>query len=319
MPMIGSTIRLMRPWEWVKNVFVLPAPIFAIATVLEEPGHDLGSIVAATAGAFFAFCLVASGFYCINDAADAAEDRRHPAKRHRPIASGRVGKQTGYFMGGGLVTASLVVAGLVNHALLATLSLYALLQILYNLRLKRIVFVDVATVASGFALRAAAGAVAIEIQISIWMLLSIFFLCLFMGFTKRLSDMVTASRTETGWESPAGYVSRVELEWLLGVSSVLATMTYLVYSLSPHAHNIFGDRTMGFALLTPLVLIALHGLYRRARAGLSDSLLRALGEDRSVRNAIVLFALGTLAVLYLPYLERALSAVFFLSGTDAGP
>jgi 4-hydroxybenzoate polyprenyltransferase len=311
----------MRPWEWVKNVFVLPALAFALPTLLQESGRPLFGLLAATAGAFAAFSLVASGFYCINDALDAGRDALHPSKRHRPIASGRVTPATGYALGAGLVGLALALAALVNVGLLAIIAGYGVLQVLYNAEMKRIPLVDVLAVATGFALRGAAGAVAIRIQISIWLVLCILFLCLFLGFTKRLSDLRAAEAVEgegAQWTSPAGYHDQAELEWLLGISTVLALMMYVMYSLSTHAREIFGIRAMGFTLLSPLMLIAMYRLYRRARQGASDSILAALRGDRGVRWAIGLFAAGTLATLYVPFVERVLNSVFLFSQTGGG-
>jgi 4-hydroxybenzoate polyprenyltransferase len=319
--MIKSLLELMRPWEWVKNVFVLPALIFALPTLLQEPDRPIIGLLVATAGAFAAFSLVASGFYCINDALDAGQDALHPTKCKRPIASGLVTPATGYALGAGLVVLSLLLAALVNPGLLAIIGGYGVLQILYNAELKRIPLVDVLAVATGFALRGAAGAVAIRIQISIWLVLCILFLCLFLGFTKRLSDLRAAEAVEGGgarWRSPAGYQDRAELEWLLGISTVLALMMFMMYSLSTHAREIFGVRAMGFTLLSPLILVAMYRLYRRARQGASDSILAALRADRGVRWAVGLFGAGTLVTLYVPFVERVLASVFLFSRTGGG-
>jgi 4-hydroxybenzoate polyprenyltransferase len=319
--MTRSLLQLMRPWEWAKNVFVLPALVFALPTLLREGDRPIFALVAATAGAFAAFSLVASGFYCINDALDAERDALHPHKRGRPIASGRVAPATGYLLGGVLVALSLLVAAVVNLGLLAIIAGYGILQVLYNAELKRIALVDVLAVATGFALRGAAGAVAIQIQISIWLVLCILFLCLFLGFTKRLSDLQAARAAEgegMRWRSPAGYRDRAELEWLLGISTVLALMMYVMYSLSTHAREIFGVRALGLTLLSPLILIAMYRLYRRARQGASDSILAALRADRGVRWAIGLFGAGTLVTLYVPLVERVLDGVFLTSGSAGG-
>jgi 4-hydroxybenzoate polyprenyltransferase len=192
--------------------------------------------------------------------------------------------------------------------------------VLYNARLKRVMLVDVVTVALGFALRAAAGAVAIEIPISVWLLLCVFFLCLYLGFVKRLCDLVAAEHEAgTTWHSPAGYRSRHELDWLLGVSGVLAVVTYLMYAMSAHAWRLFGLRAFGFAVMTPLVLIAMHRFYRRAGLGSSDSPLAALREDRIVLASITLFVAGTVLSLYAPGLDTLFGKVFVSVHGTAGP
>ncbi|MHC5002336.1 MAG: UbiA prenyltransferase family protein [Planctomycetota bacterium] len=326
--MTPAIIRLIRPGDWVKNVFVLVAPVFAlppfIGTLTDDPaGVDVGPVgpaLAATAAAFVAFCLLSSGFYCINDVFDVRSDRMHPVKRRRPVATGEVGLRTAAVLGVALVAGGILLGALINLALAVILLIYAVLQVLYNVRLKRAMLVDVVTVATGFALRAAAGAVAIEVQISIWLLLCVFFLCLYLGFVKRLCDLTSAeAQGSAGWTPAAGYDDRSELNWLLGISAVLAIVTFLMYTLSGHAQEIFGARAVGLSLLTPLVIISIHRFYRRARVGLSDSPLAALREDRAVMASVILFAAGTLATLYVPGMDRAIVSLFYLTGEAGSP
>jgi 4-hydroxybenzoate polyprenyltransferase len=304
-------VRLMRPGDWVKNVFVLPALVFSLSSPRPE-GFSLVTPIVDTALAFVAFCLIASGFYAINDVFDAEKDRLHPVKRRRPVASGAVSRRAALALGIGLIAGSAVLAALVNKALVLTLVAYAALQLSYNGGVKRVMLVDVVAVAAGFALRATAGAVAISVQISVWLLLCVFFLCLYLGFIKRLCDLASAAAEEDGtWRSPAGYDDRSELNWLLGVSAVVAIVTYLMYALSPHAWTLFGAKSFGFALLSPLVMITIHRFYRRASRGTSDSPLAALLEDRVVLASVVLFSAGVVVTLYVPFVERILERVFF--------
>lgn len=297
-------IRVMRLGDWAKNVFVLPAVVFS--DKLSEPG----AIVQAAA-AFAAFCLLSSGFYAINDVIDAERDRAHPIKRQRPVASGAVSPRAAVTLGLACALAGLGLGWMVNLPLVAILLSYAVLQVLYNALLKRVVFVDVVAIAIGFSLRAAAGAVAIEVEMSIWLLLCVFFLCLYLGFVKRLCDISSAGQgRDVQWRPSAPYDDRNELDWLLGISAVLAVVAYLMYTLSSHAWQLFGARALGLALLSPLVLIAIHRFYRRARQGTSDSPLSALRQDRAVLAAVVLFVLGVFASLYLDFVQTILEKLF---------
>ncbi len=318
--MILAIVRLCRPADWVKNIFVLPALIFALPTLQAEHQVDVAPLAGATAVAFIAFCLLSSAFYCINDALDVREDRLHPVKRTRPVASGEVPVTVALAVGAGLAVVALGLSLAVNALLFQTLVLYALLQTLYNWRLKRVMFVDVVAVAIGFGLRAAAGAVAIEVQISIWLLLCVFFLCLYLGFIKRLFDLTSAEldgRSE--WKAPAGYRDRFELNWLLGFSATLAVTTYLMYALSLHTRMLFGNKAIGLAVLVPLVVITVHRFYHRAMNGLSDSPLDAIRSDRVVLVSIVLFITGTLVTLYVPAVEAVFTQVFYVAGSDGSP
>lgn len=297
-------IRVMRPGDWAKNVFVLPAVVFS--DKLSEPGAIVQAAVA-----FAAFCLLSSGFYAINDVLDAERDRAHPIKRQRPVASGAVSPRAAVTLGVACALAGLGLGWMVNLPLVAILLSYAVLQVLYNALLKRVVFVDVVAIAIGFSLRAAAGAVAIEVEMSIWLLLCVFFLCLYLGFVKRLCDISSAAQAhDIVWRPSAPYNDRDELNWLLGISAVLAVVAYLMYTLSSHAWELFGARALGLALLSPLVLIAIHRFYRRARQGTSDSPLSALRQDRAVLAAVVLFVLGVFASLYLDFVQTILEELF---------
>jgi 4-hydroxybenzoate polyprenyltransferase len=317
--MIRSIVTLMRPGDWVKNAFILLAPIFALPAIFASGAPAGGvflDVVVNTAIAIVAFAAISSGFYCINDALDVAIDRQHPVKCQRPVATGAIPAGAAVVLGLILIVVSLGIAALDNSDLVMTLGLYALVQLLYNLGLKRVMLVDVVMVAIGFGLRAAAGAVAIQVQVSIWMILCVFFLCLFLAFTKRLFDMSSAEAAGVDWKAPAGYQDRNELNWLLGVSAVLAIMTYVMYTLSPHAISIFGPRAVGLALLTPLVFIAMHRFYQRAMQGRSDSPLDALIEDRAVLVSIVVFAVGTIVTLYVPAVAELLTSLFYADGSS---
>jgi len=304
-------VRLMRPGDWTKNSFVLLAFIFWLANAVRtQQTGEWPAKVGHAALAFAAFCLVASAFYAINDAIDAEKDRGHPVKRNRPVASGAVGRGAAVALGIALAAGSVAVAGIVGKALVAAIALYGALQLLYNGGLKRIPVVDVITIATGFALRAAAGAVAIDVQISLWLVLCVFFLCLFLGWTKRMCDLVSAERAGSAWRSSADYRGRDELQWLLGVSAVLTTLMYLSYTLSTHSWELYGPRAHGLALLTPLVFLAIHRFWRRANDGSSDSPLDALRSDRVVLGSIVLFFALLGVVLFMPAAGDVLGRVF---------
>lgn len=302
--MVRDLIRVMRTGDWAKNVFVLPAVVFSERlSEAEAMGH--------AALAFAAFCLLSSGFYALNDVVDRESDRRHPIKRHRPVASGAVSPKSATILGLSCAAMGLALGWVVNLPLVAVLLTYAVLQILYNALLKRVLLVDVVTIAIGFSLRAAAGAVAIDVQMSIWLLLCVFFLCLYLGFIKRLCDISSSTKTQnSSWRPAAPYDNPSELNWLLGVSAVLAVVAYLMYTLSDWAWGRFGAGTFGLALLTPLVLIAIHRFYRRASKGMSDSPLAALRQDRAVLVSVVLFVLGVLGSLYLEIVPEVLDTLF---------
>ena len=309
----------MRPGDWTKNSFVLLAFIFWAANAVRTEGTDeVVSRGLDALRAFAAFSLAASGFYAINDAIDAEKDRQHPVKSRRPVASGAVSRGFAVGLGVVLEACALALAATLSKELVAAVALYGVLQLFYNLKLKRIPVVDVTTIATGFALRAAAGAVAIDVRISVWLVLCVFFLCLYLGFIKRMCDLVSAERAQSAWKPSADYRGRDELQWLLGISAVMTVLMYLSYTLSDHAQSLFGPRATGLALLAPLVLIAIHRFWRRANEGSSDSPLDALRSDGVVLSAILLFVALLGVVLFVPQAATALDGVFLSNMRGAG-
>ena len=313
---VDAVIRLLRPGDWLKNLFVVPAFFFALPMVRREaiasgepaPWADL---VVLTILTFIAFCLVASAVYAFNDVCDAASDRNHPIKRKRPVASGQLTAAQALAISLILVVAGLVLGFFIGLGVGVILAVYLLLQLGYNAGLKRIMLLDTSVLAAGFGLRSAAGALAISVPISIWLLGCVFFLTLYLAFTKRLCDLSSEElRGDGSWRSPAGYNNRIELNWLLGVSATLAMVAYLVYAMSDHAYDLFGPRAFGFALLSPLVLIAIHRFYRVSSEGRIDSPLDALISDGVLAIAVVVFGIGILIVLYVPQVHELLGEIF---------
>ena len=314
MKIVAAFVRLMRPGDWAKNVFVVIPFVFWLAGDGRGEGSVLGQGLR-TFAVVVAFSLVGGGFYAINDALDAEEDRKHPKKSRRPVASGLISPRAATIFGVVCVLGGLTLAGLVRPSVLVLLGVYALVQVLYNAKLKRVRLVDVTTVASGFVMRSMAGALAIGIAVSIWLVVVVYALTLFLGFVKRLGDLRSVELARKGgaaveWKPRAGYDSAEDLNWLLAVTGSVTMMAYLLYALSDHARGIFGVRASGFALLSPLVFIVIHRLYLRANVGKADSPVSAIVADHSASVATMLFGMGVLAVLYVPQVSSALGALF---------
>ena len=285
-------LHLMRPTDWLKNLLVLAALVFGSRLTLWTEFR-------AAASATIAFTFLSAGFYAINDALDRVSDRAHPLKRHRPVARGTIASGNAMLFGTALIAVGCSAGFLISGKVGLVLILYALLQVVYNAGLKRVPFYDVAVLSVGFVLRAAAGAAAIHAHISVWFMLGVYFLCLYLGFIKRMADLTTAlNNGAVAWHSPAGYDDLTELNWNAAVSGALAVATYLAYTLSNHAQVIFGYKALLFALLSPLVIVAMQRLYRRARQGCSDRPLDAFTQDAGFRMSVLLFVAITILMLY---------------------
>ena len=314
--MLPAPLKLLRPGDWAKNAFVVLPAVFWLAGEGRGAAPELvEEQLFRVALTVVAFSMAGSGFYAINDALDAEEDRKHPTKRRRPVASGKISPGAAVALGVALIAGGLVVAWWIRTLVFAVIVAYVLLQVAYNVRLKRVRLVDVVTVASGFVLRAISGSLALGILASMWLVVVVFALTLYLGFVKRLGDLraaelEAAGGSLSGWKPRAGYDSSEDLNWLLAVTGAVTTMSYLMYSLSDHAREIFGVRANGFALLAPLVFIVIHRLYLRANSGKADSPITAVAADRSARTATALFIAAVLAVLYWAPVSELLGSVF---------
>lgn len=244
--LVPGLIRAARPRQWTKNVLVLAAPL-AGGVILQS------AIAASVAVAFLAFCLSASGVYLVNDALDVDADRAHPRKQHRPVASGVVPVSTALVVGAALLLAGLVTSSLVSPRLILVVLVYEVLQVSYCLWLKHEAVLDIAVVASGFLLRAIAGAVAADVVPSQWFLLVAAFGSLFMVAGKRYAEMVLEGRNDATRRALGSYTS----SYLRFVWSLAATVVVVTYCL--WAFEIAGDAA-GWATVSiaPFVLAILR-------------------------------------------------------------
>ncbi|MFW6062013.1 MAG: UbiA prenyltransferase family protein, partial [Planctomycetota bacterium] len=223
----GVLLRLMRPTHWVKNVLVLLPVVFAMR--IADPAAWLWAGLAAAA-----FCLAASAVYIVNDIRDAAQDGLHPVKCHRPIASGAVSPRAAWGLAAVLTGGALGLSLLAGWAVLVFVAAYLLLQAAYTTLLKYRMLVDVMAIAMGFVLRAVAGAVAIRAEVSPWLVICAFTLCLFMGFCKRRNEMASindCAQAERFRATLAGYTPEL-LTHLITLSAGVAIVAYLLYATS---------------------------------------------------------------------------------------
>lgn len=219
----AGALRLLRPKQWAKNVLVFAAP--GAAGVLTEPTALLHTLIA-----FVAFCMAASGTYCLNDARDVEADRVHPTKRLRPIASGAVPLALGRALGVGLVLAGILVAALAGGwELPAVVAGYVALTTAYTLKLKHVAVVDLAAVAAGFVLRAIAGAAATDVVVSEWFLIVASFGSLFMVAGKRSAELARGPDSFEARATLAEY-STPYLTYVRSVASGVAMLSYCLWA-----------------------------------------------------------------------------------------
>ena len=234
--MIKSILRLTRPKQWIKNMFVF-IPMFFGGELF-----DLHSVWLAVL-TFFAFSLVASSIYCYNDIVDIDADRNHPVKCMRPIASGEVSIRLGYILmtltfclGMGVL---LLLPPEVMSQVMAVIVLYYVLNLAYCSKLKQFAILDVCIVAFGFVLRILAGGFACELALSNWIVIMTFLLTLFMSFAKRRDDVLRMNSTG---EAPRKNTVRYNLTFINQAITITASVTlvcYIMYCVSPEVSERF--------------------------------------------------------------------------------
>lgn len=214
--------QLMRPEQWVKNVLVF-TPAFFSGRLLE------GGMALISLWCFVAFCLASSAVYCVNDAIDADDDRQHPTKCRRPVASRRLSKATAVTTGIICAILSLICAAvLCNIELVAVIGGYLLLNIAYCLKLKQLAIVDVVTVAGCFLLRLLAGSIVTDVALSPWIVIITFLTCLMLALGKRRNDLVVGSKRA----SLSNY-SLAFIDIIMGALCACITLGYFLYAIDP--------------------------------------------------------------------------------------
>ncbi|MBC6807361.1 phosphoribose diphosphate--decaprenyl-phosphate phosphoribosyltransferase [Corynebacterium sp. HMSC074C05] len=222
--LLDGMIKALRPKQWVKNVLVIAAPLAAGNEIMDS-GRSIGTLTVDILVAFVAFCLAASSIYLINDARDVEADRAHPTKRFRPIAAGVLPVSMAYIMAVALIIGSIAVSWFASEGpgLAIVVAVYIALQLGYCFGLKHQPVIDIALVSSGFMLRAMAGGVAANINLSQWFLLVAAFGSLFMAAGKRYAELLLAERTgKKIRKSLQGYTATyLRFVWTLAATAVV--------------------------------------------------------------------------------------------------
>jgi 4-hydroxybenzoate polyprenyltransferase len=243
-------LRLMRPYQWVKNAFVFTGLLFGHAW------HD-PKLVMQVVMAFVAFCLVSSAIYTINDIVDLEQDRHHPKKSMRPLASGTVSISSAFMLATVLAMLGLVLAYRASPTVLIILVVYALMNIAYSLRLKHVVILDVFIIATGFMLRILAGTLGVGIPPSQWLLLCGLMVTLFLGFTKRRAEIIALTDDKNAHRKVLEHYSPVLLDKMIGITAAGLIMSYSLYTMNPDT-----IRTHGTANLIYTVPFVMYGIFR---------------------------------------------------------
>ncbi len=287
--MIKNYFQLLRVPQWIKNGFIFVPIIFA--KQIFNP--DYISLVLL---AFVSFCLVSSAVYVINDIFDIALDKLHPVKKHRPIASGKISRNTG------IVTAVillLIVAGIssfLNIKFISALLIYVVLNITYSVWLKHLVIIDIMSIASGFMLRVLAGAFVISVYVSSWLILTTLFISLFLAIMKRRSELnISDSNSIT---------RKVLSEYTIGFTEQMASISgagviicYALYSVSER--TIFNIKSENLVFTTIFVVFGIFRfMYLVYKKSKGENATEIMLTDWPMIINLVLYVIIVLLIVY---------------------
>jgi len=283
-------LRSLRPAQWTKNLVVFAGLIFGKKLL------DAAAVWDAIA-AFVIFCALSGVVYLVNDLADRESDRRHPLKARRPIASGAlpVKVATGAALAIGAV--ALAAAYLVGPGFAAVAAAYVVLQMLYSGPLKHIIIIDVLTIAIGFVLRAAGGAVAVHVQMSHWLFVCTILLALFLALAKRRHEIVLLAGGATSHRPILGEYTAYLLDQMIGVVTASTLIAYVFYTISPETQAKFGTPWLGLTIPFPLygIFRYLYLVHQREGGGSPADLLLT---DRPLLGCVALWALVVALIIY---------------------
>ena len=287
----AALVRLIRPEQWLKNGFVLAPLVFA--------GRALDAAAWARAiPAAVAFCLAASATYVVNDLMDRASDRAHPEKRRRPLASGEVSPTAAAVLAAGLAAGSGAVGWGLGGGFPILLAAYLGLTLLYSGGLKRAVFLDVLVVATGFVLRVAAGAVAVRVPVSTWLVVCTYLLALYLALGKRRAELVLLGEEAGNHRPVLGQYTLPLVDHAIAVVLGATVVAYTLYTVAPETVNRVGSE--GLLATVPVVMYGLFRyLYLLHRHELGGSPSRTLLADRPLLLTVVVWLAVAAAVITL--------------------
>jgi 4-hydroxybenzoate polyprenyltransferase len=281
-------LRTMRPKQWLKNVLLYTGVVFDRHLLEFRP------MLFATLG-FIIFCGISSAVYFLNDLVDLNKDRQHPRKRFRPLASGKLRREYAIVTMILLVAISVPAAFMLQPAFGAIVVVYFIIQIAYSFYLKHIVIIDVFTLASGFVLRAVAGALVIKVDVSPWLLVCTMLGALFIGLAKRRHELILLANNASDHRQILKEYSSELVQEMISVVTSAVVVSYSLYTITyeklPKNHLM--------ALTIPFVLYGifryLYLVYRKDEGGSPEELLL---KDVPLLSCTLLWGLSSISILY---------------------
>ncbi len=286
---LAALLRALRPKQWIKNGFLFAGILFTL-----DRHHPLSDWLLVLAG-FAIFCALSSAIYLVNDLYDLEQDRRHPSKRHRPIAAGLVSARTAVLAAVILALGAMVAAGATRSAgFIAAACAYLAVTLAYSSWLKHQVLIDVMTLASGFVMRAVAGAAIINAEISPWLLVCTTLLALFLGLAKRRTELATLQEDAKGTRRILEEYSVELLDQLITIVTASVLMAYALYTIESQTARQHPLLVLTLPFVVYGIFRFLYLVHRRQGGGSPTS---DLLEDRPLLLTAILWAAASAAAL----------------------
>jgi 4-hydroxybenzoate polyprenyltransferase len=287
-----NLILSLRPGQWTKNLLVFAGLLFG-QRLFDRVAFGKATI------AFAVFCALSGVVYLINDVLDRESDRQHPLKSARPIASGAVSVPLAVGVALVLGLGALAAAFALGRQFAVVAVAYVTLQVLYSALMKHIVILDVLTIAIGFVLRAVAGAVAIDVEISHWLLVCTILLALFIALAKRRHELVLLADGATSHRKILGEYSPYLLDQMISVVTASTLVAYIFYTISPETEQKFGTQWLGLTIPFPLygIFRYLYLVHQREGGGSPAELLVG---DVPLMLCVAMWGLTVTLLIYRP-------------------
>ena len=293
-------LRLIRVHQWVKNLFVFVPLLFS------KHLFDLLYFLQ-TLSAFIVFCFASSAIYVINDIVDIEADRAHPIKKNRPLPAGDISKNVAIIIA--IFLLALVAWSMIyfNYKFDLLVIGFVLLNVLYSFWFKNIVLLDIFSIAGGFSIRVLAGAYAIQVPISSWLLLTTMFISLFLGVMKRRSELAMVNqyqRANEGAEQKGTHSRKVLSQYSLNFADQMATIAatgvivcYALYSVAPRTVSVFNTEHLIYT--TPFVVFGIFRfMYLEYISGKGENTTRTLATDVPMIINFLLYVAATVVIIY---------------------
>lgn len=286
-------IKLTRPQQWVKNLFVF-LPLFFSGRML-----DVDAWLASTQ-AFVSLCFAASGIYCLNDIVDIAEDRKHPHKRLRPIASGKISKKSAYIIMTICFAISLIILfpGGMDRILFATVASYILLHVSYCIWLKRLPIIDLVCIAVGFVLRVVAGGASANIWISEWIVMMTFMLTILLAASKRRFDIILSTKDGIATRSNIDGYTIEFLNIIIGIIASVTIVCYIMYTVSPSVITRMGSNYLYLTSIFVIISILRYIQQSIIKPDINSDPTHILLHDHFIQLNLLLWIISFVVILY---------------------